>query len=86
MVTIFADLRCFQEPETPRRGIAHHAFAVLRQRPEDFEAVGLFDETRRALPADCTEIASRFSCALSAPAPSRGAIFLDCSPMMHGPV
>lgn len=87
--TVFADLRCLQDPLYQGRGIGQHVASILRSRVESgcatWTVVGLVDDSLGELARDFVALVDEVTPALNASISRSGAIFLDCSPMTHDP-
>lgn len=88
--SIYADLRCLQDPRFQRRGIGYHVASLLRSRPKDDSAawrvVGLIDDSLGDLPPEYAALADEVTRASNVTVSEDGALFLDCSPMTHDPM
>lgn len=87
--TLYADLRCLQDPLYQQRGIGHHVASILRSRPENdqlnWTVVGLVDDSLGTLPPDYSSLIDEVTLSVNPTISKEGAVFLDCSPMTHDP-
>lgn len=87
--TVYADLRCLQDPGYQYRGVGHHVSSLLRGRPDgparDWPLVGLLDPQLPPLPAEYRALCDEVTHCLNPVLSHAGALFLDASPMTHDP-
>lgn len=86
---IHADLRCLQDECFALRGIGYHASVLLRAArnylPRGAELIGLVDAGMAPL-ADCfRELVDRTEIVFAVERPAEPSVFLELSPMTHGP-
>jgi glycosyltransferase involved in cell wall biosynthesis len=84
---IILDLRCLQDPNYARRGVGHHALALLQHAPRRLGLIGLTDPSLPALLPEARDaIRSVHVNAYAAAAAGRSAGFIMMSPMTHDPI
>ncbi len=85
--TIYADLRCLQDPAYQWRGIGHHVCSLLRSRKHSrlagWKAIGLVDPSLATLPTEFTGLVDETSPSSNPYWNGERSIFIDGSPMTH---
>jgi glycosyltransferase involved in cell wall biosynthesis len=87
--TIYADLRCLQDPAYRWRGIGYHTSALLRSRDRsrlsDWKTVGLTDSSMPTLHSEFTSLVDEISSEVNPWWSGERGVFIDGSPMTHDP-
>ena len=85
--TIYADLRCLQDPVYQFRGIGYHTSALLRARAQgklaSWKTVGLVDPRMPKLPAVFASLVDEISYSVNPCQSSAQSIYIEGSPMTH---
>lgn len=88
-VTIYADVRCLQDPHYRYRGIGFHTSALLKRAKDYFSkgsaVIGLVDRSLPPIPEAYQGLFDRTDCVYACSPQLESSVFVQSSPMAHCP-